>query len=136
MRQITCVCCGSSLTMPQFHNGKPYGYTCIKKVNPSHKLNPLVRVEMQIIDRFVQDGRQWVSVSFSDDCQPFHEMAYRVEYDCKSIDNDTVMISIDIEKQSILHRKDLYIKVLHHLGIDRNQSKANITKQLFKSINS
>lgn len=34
---LTCVCCGSDVTMPQFHNGMVYGYTCIKKVAPAQK---------------------------------------------------------------------------------------------------
>lgn len=34
---ITCTCCGSEVTFPQFYNGKPYGYTCIKKVAPTQK---------------------------------------------------------------------------------------------------
>lgn len=37
MRVLTCVCCGSDVTMPQFHNGMVYGYTCIKKVAPAQK---------------------------------------------------------------------------------------------------
>jgi len=32
-----CTCCGSWCEWPQFHNGKPYGYTCILKVNPKAK---------------------------------------------------------------------------------------------------
>lgn len=34
---LTCTCCGSDVTMPQFHNGMVYGYTCIKKVAPAQK---------------------------------------------------------------------------------------------------
>ena len=30
---IRCTCCQAELTMPQFHNGYPYGYTCITKVS-------------------------------------------------------------------------------------------------------
>ncbi len=34
---ILCTCCQSEVTCPQFFNGKPYGYTCIKKVAPAQK---------------------------------------------------------------------------------------------------
>ncbi len=30
---IRCTCCQAEITCPQFHNGKPYGYTCVKKVS-------------------------------------------------------------------------------------------------------
>lgn len=36
---ILCHCCKAQLTMPQFHNGKPYGWTCIHKVAPGKKRN-------------------------------------------------------------------------------------------------
>lgn len=32
-----CSCCGSEVTAPYFFNGGVYGYTCIKKVNPTAK---------------------------------------------------------------------------------------------------
>lgn len=32
-----CFCCGSEVTAPQFYKGKVYGWTCIKKVDPSAK---------------------------------------------------------------------------------------------------
>lgn len=33
--KFTCELCGEELTCPYIHNGKIYGWTCIKKVNPS-----------------------------------------------------------------------------------------------------
>jgi hypothetical protein len=30
---IRCTCCQAEITCPQFFNGKPYGYTCVKKVS-------------------------------------------------------------------------------------------------------
>ena len=30
---IRCTCCQAEITAPQFFNGNPYGYTCIKKVS-------------------------------------------------------------------------------------------------------
>lgn len=32
-----CFCCGSDVTAPQFYKGKVYGWSCIKKVDPSAK---------------------------------------------------------------------------------------------------
>ena len=32
-----CALCGEFLTQPYFHNGKPYGYSCINKVLPAGK---------------------------------------------------------------------------------------------------
>ena len=32
MKLVSCTCCGSDVTVPYFHNDKPYGYTCITKV--------------------------------------------------------------------------------------------------------
>ena len=32
-----CTSCGELLTKPYFYNGGAYGFTCIKKVNPSFK---------------------------------------------------------------------------------------------------
>lgn len=37
MAVFSCACCGSDVTAPYFHNGHVYGYTCIKKVDPSIK---------------------------------------------------------------------------------------------------
>lgn len=36
---IVCHRCGEIITAPYFHDGKPYGYSCIKIVNPSAKKN-------------------------------------------------------------------------------------------------
>lgn len=32
-----CSLCGEELTAPQVYNGLMYGYTCVKKLNPSYK---------------------------------------------------------------------------------------------------
>lgn len=34
---IRCTCCQSEVTMPQFYNGHPYGYVCIRKIDPAYK---------------------------------------------------------------------------------------------------
>ena len=46
---IRCTCCQAEITCPQFHNGKPYGYTCIKKVDPALKRR---KVEYVVCDSF------------------------------------------------------------------------------------
>lgn len=37
LNHATCTCCGSEITVPQFYQGKAYGYTCITKVAPQQK---------------------------------------------------------------------------------------------------
>lgn len=44
----SCSCCGADVTVPYFHKGTVYGYTCIKKVDPSAKK--------------VKDAGLWVAV--------------------------------------------------------------------------
>lgn len=41
---IRCTCCQAELTAPQFYNGNPYGFTCIKKVDPTQKRNKTIYV--------------------------------------------------------------------------------------------
>lgn len=36
---FNCTCCGSEITSPYFYSGGVYGWSCIKKVNPSAKRN-------------------------------------------------------------------------------------------------
>lgn len=52
---VQCTCCGSDVTMPQFFEGKPYGYTCIKKVAPAQKPT---KVEWVVCESFTtkQEG--------------------------------------------------------------------------------
>lgn len=39
---IRCTCCQAELTAPQFYNGLPYGFTCIKKVDPAFKRTKII----------------------------------------------------------------------------------------------
>lgn len=39
---IRCTCCQAEITCPQFFNGNPYGYTCIKRVDPALKRKKVV----------------------------------------------------------------------------------------------
>lgn len=38
MSILTCFCCGTEVTAPQFFNGKAYGWTCIKKVSDQKRV--------------------------------------------------------------------------------------------------
>lgn len=46
---MTCFCCGAEITAPQFHNGKAYGWTCIKKVVPSQKQSKTKFVAVELV---------------------------------------------------------------------------------------
>lgn len=56
---IRCTCCQAELTAPQFHDGKPYGWTCIKKVDPSFKQTKTVYVACEGF-KVVQAGQRCV----------------------------------------------------------------------------
>lgn len=36
---LRCTCCQAEITAPQFHNGYPYGYTCIRKISNQKRNN-------------------------------------------------------------------------------------------------
>jgi hypothetical protein len=59
---IRCTCCQTELTAPQFHNGNPYGWTCIKKVDPSHKQTKIVYVACEAFKVVVAGQRCVVNV--------------------------------------------------------------------------
>jgi hypothetical protein len=46
---ILCAACGEELTAPLFFDGKPYGWTCIKKVCPTFK-------KPKVIKTFIPDS--------------------------------------------------------------------------------
>jgi hypothetical protein len=46
---MTCTCCGADITAPQFFQGKPYGWTCIKKVNPAAKQSKVKFVAVELV---------------------------------------------------------------------------------------
>lgn len=46
---MTCTCCGAFITAPQFHNGKAYGWSCIKKVNPAAKQSKVKFVAVEVV---------------------------------------------------------------------------------------
>lgn len=47
---FNCTCCGSVVTAPYFHGNGVYGWTCIKKVNPSAKKNKAVYVKADAVE--------------------------------------------------------------------------------------
>lgn len=54
---IRCTCCQTELKAPQFYNGNPYGYTCIKKVDPSFKKSKIIYLECEEF-KVVQSGQR------------------------------------------------------------------------------
>src|SRR5690554_3849409 len=60
---IRCTCCQAELTMPQFYNGRPYGYTCITKVSKQKRTKvAYVAVEYTVLQG-AGTSRQVVKVS-------------------------------------------------------------------------
>jgi len=53
---ILCNCCQSELTMPQYHNGLPYGWTCITKVCPSAKRVKAIWLPCELESVHIADG--------------------------------------------------------------------------------
>lgn len=49
---FNCSCCGTDVTSPYFYNNGVYGWTCIKKINPSVKKNKAKSkcAEVKVID--------------------------------------------------------------------------------------
>lgn len=48
--KTSCALCGEKLTAPIFFNGKIYGWSCIKKVNPTAKKS---KTHFVVADRFI-----------------------------------------------------------------------------------
>lgn len=46
---VLCTCCKSELTKPQFYKGKPYGWTCIKKVAPKAQQTKDVWIQGELV---------------------------------------------------------------------------------------
>ena len=66
MRSIKCHMCGELLTAPYFYQGRTYGYSCIKKVNPAVKKRSS-KSEWVIADSHNFDtnkGKQLVTAAF------------------------------------------------------------------------
>lgn len=64
---IRCTCCQAEITAPQFYNGFPYGYTCIKKVDPQYKRTKVQYIAMDSFKVLQGEGtqRQVVHLSWS-----------------------------------------------------------------------
>lgn len=60
MAIIRCTCCQAELTAPQFHNGYPYGYTCIKKINPEQKQTKIKYISVDAFKVVQQAGTRFV----------------------------------------------------------------------------
>ena len=55
MKAILCTCCGAELTAPQFHNGHPYGYTCVQRFNVKPFKDTGLWVVADKIEEFVDE---------------------------------------------------------------------------------
>lgn len=56
---IRCTCCQAEITCPQFVNGKPYGYTCVKKkIDPTLKRR---KIEYKACESFKLYGDRTVT---------------------------------------------------------------------------
>ena len=49
LKTLTCSCCGSDVTCPQYYQGKVYGYTCITKVAPKAKKVKTVMAVVEVV---------------------------------------------------------------------------------------
>ena len=50
MKPCYCTLCGEQLTAPQFFEGNAYGWSCIKKVNPSAKKQKYIQISVLKIE--------------------------------------------------------------------------------------
>ena len=73
---IRCTCCQTELTAPQFYNGFPYGYACIKKIDPAYKRTKTVYVACDSFKvqsmgsrhqvRVLVDGKAYSFITYGD----------------------------------------------------------------------
>lgn len=75
MKILTCTCCGAEITAPQFFNGKPYGWTCIKKVNPAAKQVKLKFVAVEKVEIVRQRAGRSVMYIWVDGKKLFKDVA-------------------------------------------------------------
>lgn len=75
---MNCYCCGAEITVPQFHNGKAYGWTCILKVAPGfRRTKALTFIQADAIEDISELRRRalikgkWYSESRSSTQLPF-----------------------------------------------------------------
>ena len=86
-KSIYCVCCGCVLTMPQFFNGSPYGYTCILKVNPAQKQIKNKYVALDILKSDFTENSTRFSVLVSDGTKN----AWLTGYKCLDVEGNTTL---------------------------------------------
>ncbi len=51
-----CTMCGEELTKPHFFNGKPYGWSCITKVNPNAKKSKDIYKVFQVTETRISEN--------------------------------------------------------------------------------
>lgn len=60
---LYCTCCMSEVTVPYFHQGKPYGYTCIKKVTNSKVKKSKAQYIPCKVMHYIQDNGHFIVAS-------------------------------------------------------------------------
>lgn len=85
-RIVNCASCGEELTAPKFYEGKPYGYSCIKKVCPSKAKDLESYVSIGTLeDRIgkrpvVTVTRDWDKVISSDEARKLKAGQFTINY--------------------------------------------------------
>lgn len=60
MTIIRCTCCQAELMAPQFYNGNPYGYKCVRKVDPAYKQSKVKYFSVDAFKIAQQAGTRFV----------------------------------------------------------------------------
>lgn len=81
MKPCLCTSCGEPLTKPVFFKGKPYGWSCIKKVNPLVKKNNLNTWIIADSSNFNPNGERKQLVTAYSDNKKYKAMVFRNDED-------------------------------------------------------
>ena len=85
-----CFCCGSEVTAPQFHKGRVYGWSCIKKVSdqPRVKLGNAKYTKANSVS-IKELGRGWMAQSAT-----INGVEYTITSMVQIMDTATCMVEI------------------------------------------
>jgi len=100
---LSCACCGSEITAPQWYKGKPYGWTCITKVSGQKRKKSKAEYIPVSLDTF--EGKVVVSYNDKELTRLNFASAYRL---VKCGDADTLHREIYklVKKSGFLQIKD------------------------------
>lgn len=120
---VLCTCCKAELTAPQYHNGFPYGYTCIRKFDEKHEKADIKYAQVAVLKQsdasvgtnrkqlLVTDGehKAWLIVYMSDsNAQKFEYMT-----NGEAVVPDTLVVNLGKTKN-----KSDSAKILESKGFD------------------